>query len=109
MEIDVEEFKKRFPALYRELSGGKSSVGVGGVRTSSAEAEKEASARTPTVIDYLRRCDTDEQGREVVEYLLSRGELSKDYAEILLSQLKEKGIRSFGSRKELGHYFREGF
>ncbi|MCS6768894.1 MAG: DUF2095 domain-containing protein [Candidatus Caldarchaeum sp.] len=108
MEMDVEEFRKKFPALYRELVGKKSLVGVDGVRSSSNHAENDAVSKTPTVIDYLRRCDTAKQAEEVVSFLLARGELTEDYAENLLKQLRERGVRSFGTRKQPGHYFREG-
>jgi len=36
----------------------------------------------------------------------SRGEINEEYAEELLKQLKEKGLRSFGQKKEDGYYFR---
>ncbi|MCS7129571.1 MAG: DUF2095 domain-containing protein [Candidatus Caldarchaeum sp.] len=108
MEMDVEEFRSKFPALYREIVGKKSVVGINGIRSSSENAERDAVSKTPTVIDYLRRCDTDEQAEEVVSFLLARGELTQDYAENLLKQLRERGVRSFGTRKQLGHYFKEG-
>ncbi|MEM4183017.1 MAG: DUF2095 family protein [Candidatus Caldarchaeum sp.] len=107
MEIDMEEFRRKFPALYHELVEAKMSLRISGVRSDGKLAEKEASSKTPTVIDYLRRCDTDEQGREVIQYLVKQGEISSETAETVLKQLDKKGIRSFGSRRYPGHYCRE--
>jgi hypothetical protein len=108
VEIDVEDFRRKFPALYKEIVERKMVLRVSGVRNMKEFAEEEAAHTGPTVIDYLRRCDTEEQGREVINYLRNRGEISEEVAESLLKQLDEKGIRSFGSRKQPGHYLREG-
>jgi len=107
MEFDEEEFKRRFPALYSEIKRGSMALKISGHRTNAELAEKEAETHLPSVVDYLRRCDTDEQGREVIEYLRKIGELDTEEAAMLLKQLEERGIRSFGPRKQLGHYFRE--
>jgi hypothetical protein len=42
--------------------------------------------------------------------LEGRGEISPDYAKRLKEQLKKKGVRSFGSKKEEDHYLKkDGF
>jgi hypothetical protein len=51
------------------------------------------------VIDFLRRCDTEEQGLEIIDYLKKRGEISEKYATELKMQLLRDGIRSFGPKK----------
>ncbi len=61
----------------------------------------------PTPIDYLRRCDTEEQGIRTVEYLERRKEITPEYAKELRNQLKEKGVRSFGPKKEEDYYLKE--
>ena len=38
----------------------------------------------------------------------SRGEISGEYAGRLRKQLKEKGVRSFGSKKEEDYYLKQG-
>ena len=43
---------------------------------------------------------------EIIEYLERKGEISKDYAETLRKQLREKGVRSFGPLKKPGYYLR---
>ncbi|MCS6784042.1 MAG: DUF2095 domain-containing protein [Candidatus Caldarchaeum sp.] len=106
--MTVEEFRKKFPALYRELLERRMVLKISGVRSDGVFGEKEADYKTATVMDFLRRCDTDEQGRQVINYLFNRGEISEQTARSLLKQLEEKGIRSFGSRKEPGYYFKHG-
>jgi len=48
----------------------------------------------------LRRCDTEEQAVQTIEYLEGRNEITREYAEELRKQLEEKGVRSFGSKRE---------
>ncbi|MEM3586173.1 MAG: DUF2095 family protein, partial [Candidatus Jordarchaeaceae archaeon] len=59
------------------------------------------------VVRLIRRCDNEEQVIEILNYLLKRGELSQEYADNLVKQLKEKGLRSFGSKVTWGHFERE--
>ena len=101
-----------FPHLSEELEGRESKVAIGAVRTDSDAAEKSLSDKLrnydPTVIDFIRRCNTETQGEAIIEYLEKRGELTKEYAEQLRKQLKKEGVRSFGSKKEEDYYFKQG-
>jgi hypothetical protein len=110
VETDKKSFKKMFPNLSEELESGDSKVTMGSVRTDSDAAEKSMSDKfrnyDPTVIDFIRRCDTEEQAKAIIAYLEKRGELSKKYAAELRKQLKIEGVRSFGSKKEEGYYFK---
>jgi len=112
VEIDKKSFKKMFPNLSRELELGDSNVAVNSVRTDSEAAEKELSDKfrhyNPTIVDFIRRCDTEMQAEAIIAYLEKRGELTKDYAEELRKQLKKEGVRSFGSKKEENYYFKQG-
>jgi hypothetical protein len=87
-------------------------VNITSVRTDAETGEKAASRRfvhyVPDVVDFIRRCDTKEQAEEIVNYLEKRGEISRDYAQKIRKQLCEKGVRSFGSKKEEGYYFKHG-
>ena len=112
METDKKSFKKMFPNLSEELEGGDSKVAIDSVRTDSDVAEKSMLDKfrnyDPTVVDFIRRCDTEEQAEAIIAYLEKRGEVSKEYAERLRKQLEREGVRSFGSKKEEGHYFKQG-
>lgn len=105
MEIDWEEFKKKFPNLAREMENRVQTVNIGGVRTYEAEGLDEL--KTPDAVSYLRRCETEEQAVEVIDYLERKGEITKDYADMLRKQLKEKGVRSFGPLKKPDYYMRK--
>lgn len=112
MEFDKEAFKKMFPNLAKELETEENKVAVNSVRTDVQSDEKASSGRfahyMPDVIDFIRRCDTEEQAEEIITYMEKRGEIEKQYAERLRRQLKQKGVRSFGPKKEDNYYFKHG-
>jgi hypothetical protein len=112
MEIDKKSFKKMFPKLTEELQGEDSKVSIDAVRTDADTGEKSVADRfcnyDPTVVDFIRRCDTEEQAEAIIAYLEKRGELTEEYAARLRKQLKKEGVRSFGSKKEENYYFKHG-
>jgi hypothetical protein len=112
VRFDKETFKKLFPNIAKELDSDEHKIGIDSVRTDVQTGEKAVSKRfsyyTPDVIDFLRRCDTEEQAEEIIAYMEKRGEIKKQYAERLRRQLKEKGVKSFGPKKESGYYVKHG-
>ena len=112
MEIDKKSFKKMFPNLSEEIEDENSKVDINSVRTNSNTVEKKLknlfSNYDPSVVDFLRRCDTEAQAEKIIAYLERRGELTKDYAGKIRKQLKSKGLRSFGAKKEENYYFKHG-
>jgi hypothetical protein len=112
VDTDKEPFKKMFPHLSKDLEIEDSKVAINSVRTESEVAEKALSGRfshyNPTVVDFIRRCETDMEAEAIIAYLEARGELTKEYAEALRQQLKKDGLRSFGSLKEENYYFKQG-
>ncbi|HVP26767.1 MAG TPA: DUF2095 family protein [Candidatus Bathyarchaeia archaeon] len=112
MELDKKSFKKMFPNLAEEMEFDENKVGIGSVRTDMEKGEEAVSKRfvhyLPDVIDFIRRCDNEEQAKEIITYLEKRGEIQKPYASKLRKQLDEKGVRSFGSKKEEDYYLKHG-
>jgi hypothetical protein len=113
VELDKETLKKMFPNLAEEVQSDENKVSVNSVRTDPRTGEKAAASERfihymPDVIDFLRRCDTQEQAEEIIAYMEKRGEIEKQYAERLRKQLEEKGVRSFGPKKEEGYYLNHG-
>ena len=103
-----EEFKEKLPNLSKEM-GGKGTININSVRSSPREGEKAAHAEygyEPTVLDYIRRCATDQQALEIIEFLENKGEIDDEFAKRLRRQLAEQGLGSFGKRKKPGHYER---
>lgn len=111
MDIEKEKFRKMFPSLAQELESEKCRTKINSVRSDPNTGEEAVSKRftayTPDVIDFLRRCDKAEQGEEIICYLENRGEISSEYARKIRKQLREKGIRSFGSKKEDDYYLKQ--
>ena len=131
MAIDKKSIKKIFPHLYAELETGDVKVPINAVRKNPLEAEEEAAGIEceecpeeevtsctetpdklrhfyPSAVDFIRRCDTEAQAEEIIAYLQKKGEITKENAEQMKCQLKRDGVRSFGSKKEEYHYFKEG-
>jgi hypothetical protein len=113
VELDRESLKKMFPNLAKELQTNENRVQVNSVRTNQEDGEKAATSQSfddymPDVIDFIRRCDTKEQAEEIIGYMEKRCEIEKKYAQKLRKQLKEKGVRSFGTKKEQDHYLKHG-
>lgn len=112
MEIDKERFKKMFPHLAKELEARDHRIAITSVRSDTRTGEKASSKKfvgyVPDVIDFLRRCDNEQQAEEIIHYLEKREEISRQYAQRLRKQLKEKGVRSFGQKKEEDYYLKQG-
>jgi hypothetical protein len=115
-----------FPNLIKELEGEENKVRIDSVRANPAEAEEAVSDSdeallaqaenalpdkfrhyNPTVVDFLRRCDTEAQAEEILVYLQKRDELTEEYAAQIRLQIKKDGLRSFGSKKDADFYFKE--
>ncbi|AIF70011.1 hypothetical protein PAP_08115 [Palaeococcus pacificus DY20341] len=107
-EYDKEVFEKEYPALARELGG--EGIRIESYREDEAEVGEleDFSGYSPTVIDFLRRCETDDEALEIINWLEERGEITHKMAKELRIQLVKKGVRSFGSKKEWGWYEKHG-
>jgi len=60
----------------------------------------------PNVVDFIRRCKSEKEAQEIIEYVEGTGEIGKSEAQRMRSQLKTKGLRSFGAKKEYGYYMK---
>lgn len=126
MAIDKESIKKLFPNLYKELEElDESKVPINSVRANPQTAEEELEQEeteeisqptvspdkfrhfNPSATDFIRRCETEEQAEEIIDYLRKRGELTAQEAKEMKDQLKRDGVRSFGPKKEEYYYFKE--
>jgi hypothetical protein len=128
MAVDKKSLRKMFPHLYKELETSENKVSIDALRKDPLEAEAVAEGKeceeeefgpctetpdklrhfNPSAVDFIRRCDTVAQAEEIIVYLQKKGEITVEYAEELLLQLKRDGLRSFGPKKEEYYYFREG-
>ena len=98
MEFNIEEFKKKYPALWRELSQSE------GIKLKLSDPLR---GYTPGVVDFIQRAETKEEALEVVDYMERRGAISKSYADFLREKLLEHGPRYFGPKREPGYYLKK--
>lgn len=96
IEYELDEFKKRFPHLAKELEAE--------ARSLSELVESTEPPFMPTAIDYLRRCRTVKEAKEVLEYLVRTGQLKEEEREVFEEVLNNEGLESLGPRKEFGYY-----
>jgi hypothetical protein len=112
VETNRKSFKKMFPKLSEEFESGDNKVSINTVRKDREEAGKTDSDRfhnyNPTVIDFIRRCDTKKQAKEIIAYVEKKGEITRENAAKLRNQLEKEGVRSFGPKKEDNYYFKKG-
>lgn len=109
-------FRSQFPHLAEELEKARTVVRIDGVRWEETERTKvvdtpsraKFAGYSPDVIDFIRRCDTEEQALEIIDFLERRKEIDSAHAETLRHQLRTRGLRSFGPKKTWGYYEREG-
>ena len=108
MKLTRKELEKMFPNLSKEMQDKSGSVPIDSVRTEPSDLESNPlRGYKPDVVDFLRRCENDGEGEEIIAFLEKRGEISPEYAVTLRRQLKEKGIRSFGPKKEADYYLKK--
>ncbi len=110
MEFDKKRFKKMFPNLAGEIETDESGVRISSVRSDVGVGERASVKRfdnyIPDAVDYIRRCDNENQAEEIIDYLEKRSEITVEYARKLRKQLKTKGVRSFGPKKQDDYYSR---
>lgn len=111
MDAKEKRFRRMFPNLVQELTNGTCETKINSVHSDSNTDEEAVSKKfadyTPDVIDFLRRCDKAEQAKEIIDYLEKKKEISCECAIKLRKQLKTKGVRSFGLKKEDDYYLKQ--
>ncbi len=105
--MERDEFKKRFPALAKEMEEGKGRADLK-FEVEPPKPKRKFAGYDPAVVDFIRRCSGEEEALEIIEYLKGREEITVEEADRLCRQLEEEGLRSFGPKKEPGYYEREG-
>lgn len=110
MESGKKRFKKMFPKLAEEIETDENRFRISSVRSDVGVAERAYTKRfdnyIPDTVDYIRRCDNERQAEEIVDYLERRNDITSEYAHKLRKQLKTKGVRSFGPKKQDDYYSR---
>jgi len=112
MEFDKKKFKQMFPNLANEMDNDGNRVAISSVRSEVSAGERASAKRfdnyIPDAIDFIRRCDNEKQAEEIIDFLEKRQEITREYAQRLKKQLRTKGVRSFGPKKQDDYYSRVG-
>lgn len=104
-EYDRDEFRENFPALAKELE--EEGVPIDSYRTGEErDVEDELmdfSGYNPTVIDFLRRCETDDEALEIINWMEAKGEITPEMAKDLrITLVKRGGVRASAQKRSGG-------
>lgn len=98
IEFNEKDFKKALPHLSSELIKGEKKISIQGIENNITD---------PGTIDFIRRCSTNEEAFEIIDFLLKRNEISLEEFDSLKNQIKNQGLSSFGFQKKTGYYERK--
>jgi hypothetical protein len=109
--IDWKRFRRLFPHLAEEMEKGASKIPIDHFRV-RLDHEDRLTARkwagyNPDIVDFIRRCDTEDQAKEIIDYMERQGEITTEKAAELRKQLKAEGLKSFGDKKGVDFYNKE--
>jgi len=122
VEYDKEEFQSKFPHLMEELSNKEQSIQIDSITSEIEKVWDEIPSRrekkipneliNPGAIDFLRRCTTNEEAFEIIDFLLQRNELTREeydefYGKIVQEGGLQKLIEESGGLKKTGYYERK--
>ncbi len=107
MRINVDEFRRKYPNLAREILDGEG-LGINLViDRREYRLDDPWRGYMPGIEDYLRRCRNVEEAYEVIMYLEKQGEISSEDAKRYREIIEKHGLEYFGPRKEDDYYYRK--
>ncbi|MGQ4872914.1 MAG: DUF2095 family protein [Promethearchaeia archaeon] len=123
ISYDYEILKNQFPNLIKEIVDHRTKVvNIEAIDYNIREIEKPPNniknnnnsqeLTNPGAIDFIRRCSTNEEAIEILDYLFKRNELSEaDYNKYKKCIQEEGGleklINEHGGFKKPGYYFKK--
>lgn len=108
--MEKKDFKRLFPHIADEMETGDSKVDLNKATEPSPSTEpsyKEDRKYTgflPGAVDFIRRCKKVREAEEIISFLEKKGDVGKNEANALRKQLREEGLKSFGTHKGPGFY-----
>lgn len=101
---------KHFPNLLTEIKGKRKSVKIDSVKEYDNTFPRELV--NPGAIDFIRRCTSEEEALNILDYLLKRKEISTKKYESLKEEIcQENGLQKLinrhGGLKRPGYYERK--
>ncbi len=120
--MDKEKFRRKFPKISEEMDEGSVSDTIEDddeeedaptqeetpavAPADQKKADRNFDNYNPTVVDFIRRCGSEKEAQEIIDYMERGGEIGRGEASQMRSQLRSKGLRSFGAKKEYGYYLK---
>lgn len=110
ISYDKDELVKHFPNLLTEIKGKRKSVKIDSVKEYDNTFPRELV--NPGAIDFIRRCTSEEEALNILDYLLKRKEISTKKYESLKEEIcQENGLQKLinrhGGLKRPGYYERK--
>ena len=106
MEIDKEEFKKKYKNLAKEMGIKEDNTSKISIKNEGLKKDKFRDYN-PDITDFLRRCKNEEEAIEITKYLDKRKIITSMEASQLKKRIRAEGIRSFGSKKDENYYLNQ--
>jgi len=118
VSYDKNELDQFLPHLMDEIINKEKSIQINSIDYDVEESkqleEKKVSCldnlSNPKAIDFIRRCSSNQEAIEILDYLLERDEITREEYRELKNQIDnglEKFIKQSGGFKEPGYYVRK--
>ena len=107
MRMSIEEFKKKYPNIAKELFSEDKPEGSSIDLRFETPLTDPWRGYLPGPIDYIRRAKSIEEAIRVIDYLEEHGEITLDEANMYREKLLKEGLEAFGPRKEDNYYYRK--
>ena len=118
VSYDKNELDQFLPHLMDEIINKEKSIQINSIDYDVEESkqleEKKVSCldnlSNPKAIDFIRRCSSNEEAIEILDYLLNRDEITREEYREIKNQIEnglEKFIKKSGGFKEPGYYIRK--
>ncbi|MFX1323947.1 MAG: DUF2095 family protein, partial [Promethearchaeota archaeon] len=92
ISYDKDDLIKHFPNLLTEIKGKRKLVKIGSVKGYDNAFPRELV--NPGAIDFIRRCTSEEEALNILDYLLKRKEISTKKYETLKEEIcQENGLQ----------------
>ncbi len=102
--IDIDSLQENFKSLAKELLSGAISIDAM-LDRNTPKKQPYFRNYNPNILDFLARAKTEQECIEIIDYCLSRNEITKKDADVYKQLLSEGGPEIFGTR-EPGYYDR---
>ncbi len=119
VSYDKKELEKFIPHLISEITNGKKALKIDSVALDIENTTKKRDIQSkicnlnelsdPGAIDFIRRCTTNEEAFEILDYLLKKKELKVNEYEDFKNKISQKDglknlIEESGGFKKPGYY-----